>query len=193
MSKRLTVGMLHERMKDPLELELLGPSTGLDREITSPEASSPGLVLAGYINRFPYQRIQVLGETEISYLQSMADEPRRARLDGERHALLRIHDPHLRIEQPQQHRLAAALRAAEHDVALLEDRIDRRGERHGAEQLDECFLRDAVGDVEFLEWIEVPIHGCITRVPSAEKADARRRTSVGGGSAGACCSECSSS
>ena len=71
MTPRLTVGKLFERMKDPLELELLGPSMGLDREITSPEASSPGLVLAGYINRFPYQRIQVLGETEISYLQSI--------------------------------------------------------------------------------------------------------------------------
>jgi HPr kinase/phosphorylase len=71
MRPRLTVGKLFERMKDPLELELLGPAVGLDREITSPEASSPGLVLAGYINRFPYQRIQVLGETEISYLQSL--------------------------------------------------------------------------------------------------------------------------
>lgn len=81
MSKRLTVGMLYERMKDPLELELLGPSTGLDREITSPEASSPGLVLAGYINRFPYQRIQVLGETEVSYLQSVPDDQRRANLE----------------------------------------------------------------------------------------------------------------
>jgi HPr kinase/phosphorylase len=81
VSKRLTVGMLYERMKDPLELELLGPSTGLDREITSPEASSPGLVLAGYINRFPYQRIQVLGETEVSYLQSVPDEQRQLNLE----------------------------------------------------------------------------------------------------------------
>ena len=64
MSRRLTVGMLCERMKDPLELELLGSASGLEREITSPEASSPGLVLAGYLNRFPYQRIQVLGETD---------------------------------------------------------------------------------------------------------------------------------
>ncbi len=81
MSKRLTVGMLYERMKDPLELELLGPSIGLDREITSPEASSPGLVLAGYINRFPFQRIQVLGETEVSYLQSVSDEQRAVNLE----------------------------------------------------------------------------------------------------------------
>lgn len=77
MTPRLTVGKLFERMQDSLELELLGPAVGLDREITSPEASSPGLVLAGYINRFPYQRIQVLGETEISYLQSL-DETTRA-------------------------------------------------------------------------------------------------------------------
>lgn len=81
MSRRLTVGMLYEQMKDVLELELLGPATGLDREITSPEASSPGLVLAGYINRFPYQRIQVLGETEITYLQSIEPAQRATNLE----------------------------------------------------------------------------------------------------------------
>lgn len=81
MTQRLTVGKLFERMKDSLELELLGPAVGLDREITSPEASSPGLVLAGYINRFPYQRIQVLGETEVSYLQSLSEEQRAMNLE----------------------------------------------------------------------------------------------------------------
>jgi len=81
VTRRLTVGTLYERMKDVLELELLGPATGLDREITSPEASSPGLVLAGYINRFPYQRIQVLGETEITYLQSIDAAQRAVNLE----------------------------------------------------------------------------------------------------------------
>ena len=81
MSRRLTVGTLFERMKDPLELELLGSASGLDREITSPEASSPGLVLAGYLNRLPYQRIQVLGETEITYLQSLSAEMRIGNLE----------------------------------------------------------------------------------------------------------------
>lgn len=81
MSRRLTVGTLYERMKDALELEVLGSATGLEREITSPEASSPGLVLAGYINRFPYQRIQVLGETEVTYLQSLDEAARAAHLE----------------------------------------------------------------------------------------------------------------
>jgi HPr kinase/phosphorylase len=67
-------------MRDALQLEELGEPVGHDREITSPEASSPGLALSGYLNRFPYQRIQVLGETEITYLQSLDDATRAANL-----------------------------------------------------------------------------------------------------------------
>ena len=81
MSRHLSVGTLFERMKEPLELELLGSAAGLEREITGPEASSPGLVLAGYLNRFPYQRIQVLGETEITYLQSLTEALRSSNLE----------------------------------------------------------------------------------------------------------------
>jgi len=81
VSRHLSVGTLFERMKEPLELELLGSAAGLEREITGPEASSPGLVLAGYLNRFPFQRIQVLGETEITYLQSLTEELRISHLE----------------------------------------------------------------------------------------------------------------
>ena len=81
MTPRLTVGKLYERMREPLELELLSSDGGLTREISSPEASSPGLVLSGYVNRFPYQRIQVLGETEITYLKSLPDTVRAANLE----------------------------------------------------------------------------------------------------------------
>lgn len=80
MSPRLAVAKLLDTMRDALQLEQLGEPVGHDREITSPEASSPGLALAGYLNRFPYQRIQVLGETEITYLQSLDDATRAANL-----------------------------------------------------------------------------------------------------------------
>jgi HPr kinase/phosphorylase len=80
VSNRLTVAKLLETMRDALQLEELGEPVGHDREITSPEASSPGLALSGYLNRFPYQRIQVLGETEITYLQSLDDATRAANL-----------------------------------------------------------------------------------------------------------------
>ncbi len=80
MNRQLTVGSLFDRMKEMLELELIGPAIGFDRELTSSEASSPGLVLAGYVNRFPYQRVQVFGETEVTYLRSLSEAQRTVHL-----------------------------------------------------------------------------------------------------------------
>ena len=76
MKPKLTVGRLVERLRDVLALEPLD-STGLDRDIVSANVSSPGLVLAGYVERFPAHRLQVFGETEISYLTSRSDDERR--------------------------------------------------------------------------------------------------------------------
>ena len=73
---RLTVGKMYERLKDPLQLDLLGSLKGLDREITMADASGPGLVLAGYVGRFVESRVQVLGETEVTYLRSLHEDER---------------------------------------------------------------------------------------------------------------------
>ena len=80
MTGPLTVGRLIERLKEGLPLEQIGQG-GLDRQVTSADVSSPGLVLAGYVNRFPAQRLQVLGETEISYLCALGAEERRRILE----------------------------------------------------------------------------------------------------------------
>jgi HPr kinase/phosphorylase len=73
----LTVGRLLERMHEALQLEHLDITDGLNRPIENPNPSSPGLVLAGYVERFPAKRLQVLGETEITYLKSLDPEYRR--------------------------------------------------------------------------------------------------------------------
>jgi HPr kinase/phosphorylase len=72
----LTVGALFERMKDELQLDLLGSAAGLERPIETDDASGPGLVLAGYTGRFVHERVQVLGETEVSYLKSLSKAER---------------------------------------------------------------------------------------------------------------------
>ena len=77
MRNKLTVGRLLERMRDALQLEQVGVPGGLERDIQSSEISSPGLVLAGYTSRFVGFRLQVLGETEVSYLNSLDDDTRR--------------------------------------------------------------------------------------------------------------------
>lgn len=73
---RLTVRRLVERMADALQLEHVAETDGLDRVIDNPDVSSPGLALAGYVKRFPAERLQVLGETEITYLKSLDGETR---------------------------------------------------------------------------------------------------------------------
>jgi HPr kinase/phosphorylase len=75
---KLTVGRLVERLRETLALEPLSNQSGADREILSPNVSSPGLVLAGYVERFPAHRLQVFGETEISYLLSRSEGDRRS-------------------------------------------------------------------------------------------------------------------
>jgi HPr kinase/phosphorylase len=82
MTPKLTVGRLIERMRDALQLEHVGATGGLDRLIENPDVSSPGLAVAGYVDRFPSQRLQVLGETEIMYLRSLDPAVRRRHLES---------------------------------------------------------------------------------------------------------------
>ena len=81
-NSRLTVGELFEVKRQILQLELMNPGVGLDRPLADEDISSPGLALAGYTRRVPEGRPQVFGETEITYLTTLAPEERRARLDG---------------------------------------------------------------------------------------------------------------
>jgi HPr kinase/phosphorylase len=80
--KTLTVEDMFRAKQDVLELELLTPDCPLDRPILEQTLSSPGLVLAGFRERFPGGRIQILGETEIYYLRSLDEARRREQLEA---------------------------------------------------------------------------------------------------------------
>lgn len=78
---KVTVGSLLDRLRGTLQLEEIEPGAGLDRPIGNAEVSSPGIVLAGYVKRFSAERLQVLGETEITYLESLTPAERRKILE----------------------------------------------------------------------------------------------------------------
>ena len=65
---------------NPLQLEALTGEIGLDRPLPDSDLASPGLVLAGYTARFLPDRMHVLGETEITYLNALSPEARRKSL-----------------------------------------------------------------------------------------------------------------
>ena len=69
------------RRGDPLQLESLTGEQGLDRPLPDQEVASPGLVLAGYMDRFVPSRLHVLGETELTYLQSLDEAARKQSIE----------------------------------------------------------------------------------------------------------------
>lgn len=78
----LTVGEFLEKRGEALQLKLwTEPGVGVSRMIRMAEAASPGLVLAGFTERFPKSRLQILGETEIRYLRQLSETDLAETLD----------------------------------------------------------------------------------------------------------------
>lgn len=76
MTKSLPVrSLLSEKGRD-LELEALTGELGLDREITVADINRPGLAFAGYTGYFLKERIQIIGQTEVSYLLTLSPQLR---------------------------------------------------------------------------------------------------------------------
>lgn len=81
-SKRIshmTVAEFHERHSKKLQLKLQGQAVGFDRKIIEPTVNHPGLALAGFFTYFAYKRIQVLGNSEQSYLNKLSKKERTER------------------------------------------------------------------------------------------------------------------
>lgn len=76
----ITVREMFESKSQEWDMEILTGAEGLDRTITSFEQSRPGLALAGYYDVFSDIRVQIIGLTETSYLQSLPPVERIARL-----------------------------------------------------------------------------------------------------------------
>jgi HPr kinase/phosphorylase len=65
-----------------LKLQFLAGDAGLDRKITAHRIQKPGLAMTGYVDFMKAGRVQVLGSTEIDYLELL--EPQR------RHEILEV-------------------------------------------------------------------------------------------------------
>jgi HPr kinase/phosphorylase len=59
-----------------LGLTLQGEKVGFDRPISEPAINRPGLALAGFFSYFAWKRVQVLGNSELSYLRKLPEAMR---------------------------------------------------------------------------------------------------------------------
>lgn len=76
----ISVEDFFERNKTALKLKLLGTNAGFARKIWEPSVNRPGLALSGFFTYFAYKRVQVIGNSEISFLSQLDPELVRQRL-----------------------------------------------------------------------------------------------------------------
>jgi HPr kinase/phosphorylase len=72
--KEITVRDFFDLKKKDLALSLVTEPETLNKKISSPHVNRPGLALAGYLEVFSSDRIQILGEAEVRYLQSLKED-----------------------------------------------------------------------------------------------------------------------
>ena len=72
--KKISVKDFFNTKKKDFSLSLITHPQTMEKDIASEFLHRPGLAFSGYFERFAYKRIQILGETEISFLQSLKDE-----------------------------------------------------------------------------------------------------------------------
>lgn len=76
----MTVGDFFETNKEALRLKMLGADVGFARKIWEPSVNRPGLALSGFFTYFAYKRIQVIGNSEISFMLQLDAELARQRI-----------------------------------------------------------------------------------------------------------------
>jgi HPr kinase/phosphorylase len=73
----ITVDYFYQACKDRFKLSKISEgNTGLNKIIRDRNINRPGLALAGYTGLFTFDRVQILGNTEIRYLRHLSKEER---------------------------------------------------------------------------------------------------------------------
>jgi len=76
----ISVGRFYDRHHEALKLRLVGDSQdGFERTIREPAPNRPGLALAGFFTYFANKRIQIIGNSEASYLKKLTPSLRSQR------------------------------------------------------------------------------------------------------------------
>src|SRR5690242_13710870 len=78
----IKVAVLLSDKQFDLRLEVLAGEAGLDRKLVSSRIQKPGLALSGFTEHIHKDRLQIFGNTELSYLATLKPEEQLARIRG---------------------------------------------------------------------------------------------------------------
>lgn len=75
----ITVEEFFRTNEKALKLRLVGSDAGFKRKISEPSVNRPGLALSGFFTYFAYKRVQIIGNSEHSFLEGLEPKLRAAR------------------------------------------------------------------------------------------------------------------
>ncbi|HOT96262.1 MAG TPA: HPr(Ser) kinase/phosphatase [bacterium] len=73
----ITVETLYQMSQKQVGLSIVNNTASFSRKIRERELHRPGLALSGFVDVFTYWRVQIMGNTEIGYLNTLPPEERR--------------------------------------------------------------------------------------------------------------------
>ncbi|MGB9664180.1 MAG: HPr(Ser) kinase/phosphatase [Ignavibacteria bacterium] len=73
----IEVGFFYENCHRLFGLNLVAENDGFSKKISDRSIHRPGLALAGFLELFSYNRVQIFGNTEIKFLHSLTSEKRK--------------------------------------------------------------------------------------------------------------------
>jgi len=79
---RITIGELLEERGEAMKMELIAGENGLYRYIDHPRMQKPSLAFAGFLENLSDYRLQVVGLTELHYLETRPEAERKAAVDA---------------------------------------------------------------------------------------------------------------
>ena len=78
---QISIGKMLEDYGDQLSLSSVAGQEGIGNALSTSDVHRPGLALAGFLGLFTFDRVQVMGNTEMLYLSSLAPDVCRQTLE----------------------------------------------------------------------------------------------------------------
>ncbi|MDX8395246.1 MAG: HPr(Ser) kinase/phosphatase [Mariprofundaceae bacterium] len=82
MHSRITFGELIDEQGDPMKMRLIAGEKGLDRYIDHPRIQKPSLAFAGFLENLSDYRLQIIGQTELHYLDTLPKAEQKRVVDA---------------------------------------------------------------------------------------------------------------
>ncbi|HKI78664.1 MAG TPA: HPr(Ser) kinase/phosphatase [Ignavibacteriaceae bacterium] len=78
---KISIEFFYKATKDTFKIKLFSNRSGFENKIVDQNLHRPGLALAGFVDLFSFNRVQIFGNTEMQYLSQLSDNKQKETLE----------------------------------------------------------------------------------------------------------------